>query len=345
MTGSTGTSWARKVLEILQLPIVASIQDAGRPGFLRFGVPKGGAMDPFALAEGFALLGSDSALEFAGPGGRLKACEPVAFACTGGEARCQVNGRAYPWRSICTLERGDVLELGACHDGVYGYLHLAGGIDCPSVLGSKSTHLSSGIGWCPEPGSLLRPAKRDSRPVAAKLPRPDYLDTRQLRIVDAPQSGLFSERDRQVLTEVEFTISASRNRMGIALEMDGSGFLNESGRRIASDAIMQGDIQIAADGSATVLMADAQSMGGYPRIATVVSADLPALAQAPSGSRIRFERISHDAAEQSLLAFRKSIIQLSDLVSSKPQGTLDDRDLLAADLISGVVRGDEEHEH
>lgn len=290
-------------------------------------------MDSFALAEGNCLLGSESALEFAGAGGRFVARQALSVVLTGGGTTCRVNGDARSWRSVIRLEIGDQLDVAACDDGVYGYLHLVGGVQSPRILASCSTHAPSGLGWHPQVGDMLEPIDPHRVPIPCALPRPDYLDRRCFRIVDGPQSTLFSEQDRRNLVASRFAVSARRNRVGVGLEHDGACFEARSGRRLVSDAIVPGDIQIAADGRATVLLADGQPTGGYPRIATVISADLPALAQTPSHETIAFERISHDAAEAALLEFRSRLARLAAHVNRAS--------LLDHDLISGVVRGDE----
>ncbi len=132
------------------------------------------------------------------------------------------------------------------------------------------------------------------------MPSPGYFAERVIRIVESPQSDLFSDADRKEITGREFTVSARRNRMGTGLESKDFAFEALAGLTLASDAIVPGDIQIAGDGSATVLMADSQPVGGYPRLATVITADQRKLAQIPSGERFRMQWISSAEAIEAL---------------------------------------------
>ncbi|RMH39345.1 MAG: urea amidolyase, partial [Alphaproteobacteria bacterium] len=146
-------------LRIQSLAPGASVQDRGRPGLQRFGVTGGGAMDMVALAEGQILLGNPpaaAALELAMAGGRFVATGPLVIATSGAEMALSVNGTQRPWRAVIDLEAGDVVEIGAARSGVYGYLHLTGGLDVPPVLGSRATHARAGLGPRIEAGMVLR---------------------------------------------------------------------------------------------------------------------------------------------------------------------------------------------
>lgn len=334
-------------LKIVELAHGTVIQDLGRTGFRRFGVTGGGAMDRFALAEGQAILGNDTnaaALEMFAAGGLFRSEGKLAVATSGAEMEVAVNGSRVPWRAAVELGHGDELRIGAALEGTYGYLHMAGGVDCPQVLGSRSSHAPSGLGRIPEPGQTLNPALRDfvCRPRA--LDRPGYFSRRTIRILDGPQSGLFSERDRHALVSRQFTVSGRRNRMGMRLECDGGSFDAVSGLTIASDAIVPGDIQVSGDGVATVLMADSQPVGGYPRIANVITADQHVLAQFPSGTVFRMERTETRSAVVELRELERDIRGMATRLKPVVRDPSDMGNLLGFSMISGVVRGDEDHE-
>ena len=334
-------------LKIVELAPGAVIQDLGRPGYRRFGVTGGGAMDRFALAEGQAILGNDAnaaALEMFAAGGLFRSEGQLTVATSGAEMEIAVNGSRVPWRAAVELGQGDELRIGAASEGTYGYLHLTGGIDCPPVLSSRSSHVPSGLGWSPEPGQSLIPVSSVTGQGRQTLDRPDYYSRRAIRILDGPQSGLFLECDRDALVSCSFTVSGRRNRMGIRLDRKGGTFDAVSGLTLASDAIVPGDIQVSGDGIATVLMADSQPVGGYPRIANVITADQHVLAQFPSGTVFRMERTQPRLAVEALRALETDIRGLTARLRPAVRDPSEMRNLLGVSMISGVVRGDEDHE-
>ena len=334
-------------LEILEISTGATIQDLGRPGYRRFGVTRGGAMDRFALAEGQALMGNgavSAALELFAVGGRFRSKGRVLIATSGAEMEISVNGHPRRWRSTVELEDGDLLRIGRAVEGVYGYLHLPGGIDDPVVLGSRSTHASSGLGRVPAPGQCLMALTGCPTSRRVELPRPEYFDSRTVRIADSPQSRLFPESDRQRLLTDEFRVSGKRNRMGIGLDHDGDPFDAVAGLTLTSDAVVPGDIQVAGNGTATALMADSQPVGGYPRIANVIAADQHVLAQLPSGTMFRMARTDFDKAVGALGTLAEQIRVLPNRVRTQVRDLSEIGNLLAYSMVSGVVRGDEDHE-
>ncbi len=147
-------------LRIVEIVPGATIQDGGRCGWRRFGVTAGGAIDSFALAEGQTLLGNDpdaAALEMFAVGGKFRCCGELAVATSGTRMEILVNRQPVRWRSVIRLRHDDRVEIGQASEGVYGYLHLPGGIDCPRILGSRSTHDASGLGWTPAARRVAAP--------------------------------------------------------------------------------------------------------------------------------------------------------------------------------------------
>ena len=331
-------------LEVIDIAAGASVQDLGRKGFQRYGVTAGGAMDRFALAEGQALLGNDSssaALEFSVRGGRFGAIGALAVATSGAEMDVRINGIARPWRSTLFLQHGDCLEIGSAKRGVYGYLHLSGGIDSPLELGSRSYFLAAGIGRELMPGNRLCAMAETNARLARTLSRNDYLDRRSIRAVPSAQSGMFPESMRRDFERSEFEILPMRDRQGIRLSATAGPFFLKEGLRVASAAISRGDIQISGDGTPVVLMADAQPTGGFPRIACVIAADQDAVAQMPVGDKFRIRMVRREEAIAELKRMHWKVGSLrpqaeeSELAESEADG------LLGHSLISGAIRGDE----
>ncbi|PWE30631.1 urea amidolyase [Maritimibacter sp. 55A14] len=331
-------------LEIMEIGAGATVQDRGRAGWQRYGVTAGGAVDMVALAEGQAILGNgrdDAALELAVMGGRFRATGPLLVAGSGADMPLKVNGAAQTWRAGVALEAGDELTLGPARGGVYGYLHVAGGIRSPVVLGARSTHLRAGLGLVPEAGVTLEAGRSGGTP-GQGLPAPDYFSRRSLRAMWGPQSAVFPEEVRAGFAAATFRVTSQRDRQGVRLEPDCGPLESAEGLTIVSDAVVLGDVQVTGDGQPAVLLADRQPTGGYPRIATVIGADIHVLAQMPAGTRFRLEMVSRDAAVAALGRLRAEIAALPGRVAPLRRDPHDMDDLLAHTLIGGVVRGDED---
>ncbi|MET2829810.1 biotin-dependent carboxyltransferase family protein [Mesorhizobium shangrilense] len=334
-------------VEILAAGPMLTVQDAGRKGLRRFGVSTAGPMDGPAMALANALCGNASdaaALEFAGMGGRFSASCPIRFAVTGGDCDIRVEDRRVLPGESNRLNPGETLKVGAMGDAVWGYIAFAGGIDVPPVLGSRATHLRSGLGGFQ--GRALRvgailPLGEDktvdrclrlANPLAPEAGGP-------IRIVLGPQDDYFSVDIIARLTQTEFTVTPQRDRMAMILA--GAELPAARGHDTVSDATVPGSIQVPGSHQPMVLMAESQTTGGYPKIATVITPDLPRLAQLPVGARFRFAVVSREEAEEAVIARARTLrARLADL-QAKPEGVLQSEYLLSCNLISGVFVSEE----
>ena len=334
--------------EVLEAGPGVTLQDNGRPGFQRYGVTEGGVMDRWALAECNYLLGNSSntaALEMIAVGGKFTVTEkPVTMATAGAAMDITLDGEVLPWRSSFTVEPGQVLHCGYARQSIYSYLQVAGGFAVSPVLASMSTYARSGLGGFE--GRMLRSGDQlplagiDSsveHPVPQKLPTPGYLTRDVIRIVRGTQAHVFSDDVREALLQSEFSVSAERDRMGARLTTDAGSLAAASGLSGVSDAVVIGDIQVAGDGVATVLLADRQPTGGYPRIATVITADLDAVSQMPTHKPFRFELVTVNEAVAALALQQQEIKALPDRMTSVIRTPEDISDLLKYSLIDWVV--------
>ncbi len=328
-------------LEIVKCGPGASVQDAGRLGFRRFGVSTAGAMDRRALALANALAGNppDTAaveLPLAGAAFRVVG-GPVLVAAHGPGTTLAVSGRPSSERSSVQVADGDTVKIGAPREGVYSYVAVAGGIRTRPVLGSRSCHRRSGIG-----GDMLSPGDRlpcdgGSDNVPLSLPEGKGHDgSDAIRIVPGPQADRFEEEAWLRLLSSSYRISPRSDRMGIRLE--GPVLRSSMGHDIVSEGVVPGSVQVPGHGHPVVLGRDCQTTGGYPKIATVISADLDRLAQVPMGRDVRFRIVS---AGEAIDAARRSALWCNSLVlAAKPvSGSLPD--LLSHNLIGGMTKGDE----
>ena len=317
-----------------------TVQDLGRPGYLTYGVSRGGAADPIALAEGAALLGQDpgsAALEMAAMGGVFTTGEDMRIALTGARMRATIDGEAIAWNASHMLRAGAELSIGAAENGVYGYLSVGGGFATATVLGSRATHLSAGIGGPVAAGSDLPVGPDTGEAVNRKLPPDQRFGGGTIRMVPSLQTSLFDESEIARFEATVFRRDARSNRMGTRLTFDGKGFAPETGLSILSEIIVPGDIQITGDGTPFVLMSECQTVGGYPRIGSILPSDLSRVAQAPAGTALRFAVVTFDEAAEIEARAAKARRDLPKAVTALVRDPRTIRDLLSYQLISGVV--------
>ncbi|RLC77332.1 MAG: KipI antagonist [Chloroflexi bacterium] len=299
--------------------MLTTVQDLGRFGYMRYGVPTSGAMDPFALQVANILVGNDpgeAALEITLIGPTLRATEDCLIAVTGADLGLRVDDREMPmWMSIF-VRKGWVIEFTGRRSGCRAYLAVAGGIDVPRVLGSKSTYLNGGFGGFE--GRALK--KGDLIPVGKAPPDlvslagrffpsehiPPYSDSPQIRVILGPQEDYFTEEGIATFLSATYKVSPTSNRMGYRLE--GPPVAHKERADIISDGIPLGAVQVPADGLPIVMMADHQTTGGYTKIATVISADIPLLAQCvPGTSTVSFKAVSIEEARALYIKMMESL--------------------------------------
>lgn len=285
-------------LIVEQVGPLVSVQDAGRPGGLGLGLSRSGAADRQAYIEACALaeapLGA-AAIEMAGFGGRFRFETSTRFALAGAAMRATLDGAPLLWNAAHHAEAGALLEIGAAAAGVYGYLLPGGGITTPEELGGRGFHRIAGLGQALTAGDRLPVAPSPDSP-PKRLPERVFSDA-PLRVMPGPQTALFDAATRARFADTVFTRSARANRQGVRLDQEGPAFSAGAQLSQVSDFIAEGDIQMTGDGTPYVLLADCQTMGGYPRIGTVIPADLPRLAQALPGAEVRFRFMTVEEAE------------------------------------------------
>lgn len=334
-------------VEFVDAGVGVSIQDAGRSGHRAIGVPLAGAADPVLLACANALLaqaGDAAALEIALVGPTLRALDaPLQLALAGDFAArvTRADGATTalaPWRSV-TLQPGDVLAVGPCRSGI-GYLALAGGCDVLPVLGSRSTYARAALGGidgrAPRAGDRLR--VRAMPGAERRAPRPFVHASGALRVLPGPQDDHFDADQFARFTATDWRVSREADRMGLRLEGPALVHRPDKGADIVSEAVVPGTVQVPGAGTPIVLGVDAQTIGGYAKIATVIRADVPRLAHARPGDVLRFRAVTR---EQALAARRDAAAALADWVRRieplSTGGEAGETALRAANLISGMI--------
>lgn len=305
-------SGAAASLLCAEKPAYATIQDAGRHGWMRWGVSGSGAMDVAALAAANALVGNrwdEAAIEFALTGGEwIVQAHSCRVAITGGNFRILVDGHEdLPYTNL-ELRRGQRLRIWGAPSAVWGYIAVQGGFNLNAVLGSRATLVRAGIGGGALETGVALPLARDqvSHAPRRRIEPPARMSRVEIRVLLGPQDDHFTPSSlRNFLTE-DWRVSNHIDRMGYHLR--GVSLVhNELGANIVSDGIVAGSIQVPGSGQPIVLMKDCQPTGGYPKIATVLTADLGVLAQARPGSMVRFVAVTIAEAERAHREFVSSL--------------------------------------
>lgn len=288
------------IVRITRAGPLATIQDRGRFGMLTHGVAASGVMDGTGYALAGQMLGAApvGAIEITMAG--LDLCIEAGqchIGYAGGEFIARHNGERVIWPGALALKAGDIFSVSPGPRGNYGYLRFDGGMDVPQVLGSIATNMRAGLGGLEgraliagdRIGLVAATAECSSRQCVAQ--------EGPIRVIWGLHADLFGTvRDR--FLAADFTISPQLDRMGVRLNDGSAVFADKSILSLVSDAVVPGDIQILGDGTPIVLMRDHQPTGGYPRIATIISADLDRFAQLRPGSMIAFTSVGVDHAHQ-----------------------------------------------
>jgi biotin-dependent carboxylase-like uncharacterized protein len=339
------TASGRPTLRVLSAGPGVTIQDGGRHGYLRYGVTGAGPMDRLAHATANRAVGNAAtvaAIEVSLGGIEVTADDgAIAVAVAGGEFAITLDGQTLPPAVTALLEPGAKLRLRAGNSGSWCYLAVAGGFDLPPVLGSVSTHTRTAIGGLDGrallAGDRLAIGSAQARQpsetgliVAPLLDRP--ADT--IRVILGPQADYFAKDQIEAFLAGPWEISARGDRMACFLE--GPRLTHAKGFNIASDGIAMGAIQVPGEGQPIVLMADRQSTGGYPKIATIIGPDLGRLAQARPGTTIRFKEVTHAeavAARAQESSFLAGPIGIEPLIRTQFTSEF----LLGLNLVDGYV--------
>lgn len=337
-------------VHVLSPGLMTTVQDFGRTGYQSLGVPVSGALDWISLAAANAIVGNPAgtaALEIAYQGPHVRIGSGSArVALAGGEAPLDViaadgTTRRVPKLQSVRLSAGEAVRVGALSGSPVAYLAFEGGFGVPPMLGSRSTHTRAGIGGFK--GRAL--AAGDAIPLALpavperdeqRLPALDLSLPPRFRVVLGPQADYFSADTIAAFLAATYTVTQSSDRMGMRLS--GPTIKHALGFDIVSDGIAPGTIQVPGNGLPIVLLADRQTTGGYPKIATVISADLPALGRVRPGAQVGFAAVTVEVAQAIRRRQAEDLRALPQrLVTAAATVAIDPARLFAVNLVSGVV--------
>jgi 5-oxoprolinase (ATP-hydrolysing) subunit C len=298
----------------------SSVQDGGRFGAQRYGLTPSGAMDRLGLAAANCLVGnapSAPALEIGPYGASLIAHGgAVRLGLSGAPRDAHIAGRTVAWDGSVTIADGETLKIGLARGGSFSYLAVEGAIAGEPMFGSLAVNARAGLG-SPFPRPLQVGDELDVSPATdgpeRRIDVPDVASG-PIRVVLGPQTDEFGEDAIALFLDSEWKISATSDRMGYRLE--GPVIRHLHGHNIVSDGTVNGSIQVPGNGQPIVLMADRGTSGGYPKIATVITADFGRFAQIPAGTALRFKGISMKEAQTEARKFAEILAGLRDRLSA-----------------------------
>lgn len=296
-----------EIFEVIQPGAYTTIQDRGRFGYQQFGVPICGVVDSFAYRVANCLVGnsqSEAVLEATVLGPTMKVLGEAVVAVTGGNLSPILNDAPLPMWSSVAVHSGDTFQFKGVRSGCRAYVGVAGGIDVPIVMGSRSTYVAGKVGGIDgrslAAGDRLRRGNGKGK-AGIRVPAdlvPSYSNDIEIRAILGPQDDYFSESIDKFFTST-FKVSTKADRMGYRLE--GDPILHKEGivKSIISEPSVPGGIQVPPDGQPIILLVE-QTVGGYTKIATVISPDIGRVGQAKPGDRIRFRRVELEEAHRIL---------------------------------------------
>jgi antagonist of KipI len=331
------------MIHVVKPGLLSTVQDLGRYGYQKYGVIVSGSMDPIAHRISNWLVGNDengAVIEMTLTGPVLEFQETSLISICGGDLSPSIDGQPVPlWRSVL-VKKGSTLKFGGCRSGARAYLALAGGIDVPAVMNSRSTYLRAAIGGFDgrslKEGDLLRSGEvlEGSQEIIEYLTpyleegnfteidwsiSSEFISTHRsqkaIRVMEGPEFGLFTKDSRQAFFEKPFKVSPQSDRMGYRL--DGTKLDLEQDTDMISEAVSFGTIQVPSDGNPIILLADRQTTGGYPRIGQIASVDLPLIAQTKPGEELSFTVITHEEAQKLFIDREKRLRHLKQGIALK----------------------------
>ncbi len=307
-----------RAFEVIHPGIFTTVQDLGRPQYMKYGIPPSGAADRFSARGANWLVGNlpgAALLEVMLFRLELLALKDLVMAVTGANLSPRVNEKPLPmWQSVA-LRAGDRVRFGERKEGLRAYLAIRGGIAGKEFLGSRSVFLRGLMGKAVQRGEILEMADPSMKPISLrKISQemiPAFPNKNSLRVLLGPQGDRFTKSGVETFLSSDYRVSSQADRMGYRLE--GPAVEHRNGADIISEPIARGAIQVPGDGLPIILLWDAQVSGGYTKIANIISADLDRLAQMMPGEGLRFRAVTLEVAHEAL---REEKVRLERVVRS-----------------------------
>lgn len=321
-------------IRILKGGMLTTVQDLGRTGYQSQGFGVAGVMDVRSFKIANLLLDNpenEAVLEFTLIGPVLEFTSATIIAITGGDFQPTINGEPAPMYTALYMNKGDILKFGSARTGSRGYIAFSSYLEIPVVMGSRCTNMKSRIGGFKgrklQAGDYINfRKKRRYLPffLSRKL-EPDRFEEESatLRVIMGPQDHKFSKQGIETFLTSEYTVTSEFDRMGCRL--DGPFIAPKESSDIISDGIAFGSVQVPSHGKPIILLSDRQTTGGYAKIATVASVDIPKLVQRKTDHKIRFEKITVQEAQELYLAEEKELDKMRKIIHKPCKEVLDCR--------------------
>ncbi len=307
-------------IKVAKPGLCTTVQDIGRVGYQQYGIPVSGVMDEFAFTVANLLVDTNennAVLEIPFLGPTLEFDFDITIAITGADLSPKLNSQDIPMWSSINIKKGDVLSFAMIKSGARAYIAFAGEIDVPLINGSKSTLLKSKLGGFDgrqlKVGDIIEiknPKIIAKKRVLSEKYIPTYSNAEEIRVVLGPQDNYFTKKGIETFLGSEYIITKEADRMGMRLE--GEVIEHKDKADIISDAAVFGSIQVPGNGKPIILLADRQTTGGYTKIATVIKADLPKLAQMSQGNKIKFKELNVEEAQQEYINFYEKFNEIKE---------------------------------
>lgn len=311
-----------KVFRVLKPGLFTTVQDLGRYGRLKYGIPISGAMDTFSFISANLLVANDpndACLETTLIGPELQALKRAQIAITGGSISPKINGQNIPMWQTLDVQEGEIVSLGKMESGCRTYISIRGGINVPLVLGSKSTYVRGRFGGLNgrqlKTGDIIEGFDAPFLKFRCSMPKklvPQFTDKFTVNVVLGPQADMFPEKAIDTFLSKPYTVTLEADRMGYRLE--GPTIEHKNKADIVSDALLPGAVQIPKNGKPIIIMCDAQTTGGYPKIAVAITPDISLLGQAKPNNVIEFSKITASRARERFSEYQKLLNSLGEML-------------------------------
>jgi KipI family sensor histidine kinase inhibitor len=315
-----------KVFQVLKPGFFTTVQDLGRYGYLKYGVPISGAMDTFSHVAANLLVANnpdDACLEITLIGPELQALTKTQIAMTGGVACPKIDGQHVPMWQTLEIQEGTVISFGKMESGCRAYLSIRGGIDTPQVLGSRSTYVRGGFGGINgrqlKAEDIIQGFDVSPLKVGYLMPEelvPQFTGQFKAHVVLGPQANMFTEEGITTFLSSQYKVTLQADRMGYRFE--GPMIEHKAKADIISDALLPGAVQIPKNGKPIMIMRDAQTAGGYPKIAVIITPDISTLGQAKTNDIIEFSKITLQQVHEKISEHYKFFSVLREMLIKKP---------------------------
>lgn len=309
-------------LKVVKPGLFTTVQDLGRSGYLKFGVPACGAMDHFSLIAANCLVGNGSGaacLETTLIGPELRALRETQIAITGGNGDPKINDESVSMWHTLAIQENDLISFGKMHSGCRAYLAVRGGIDVPSVLGSKSTYVRGGFGGLEgrqlKTGDFIEGFNVSPLADEYLMPReliPRFKNHVVAHVILGPQADMFTDEGIATFLSNQYVVTYESDRMGYRLE--GPLIMHKEKADIVSDALLPGAVQVPKSGKPIMVMRDAQTAGGYAKIAVAITSDVSMLGQAKPNDTLEFCETTLEKAHERTQEYNRLMNNLSQML-------------------------------